>query len=1082
MLKKINFKHLFWENRFLLLFLVFNVIAHWKLLVLDTQLAYGDFFPFPQTAGQSFKNFFYTWYDVGFGLYRQAGNFTYLFLGLFTFILRSPLLAQKVFILLLPLISYLSLENLLKKHVNIRSGLARFIPNIFYAFSPVALGEFTGGSQFSTMLTFSILPAFFSLTLTILKRPSLKLIFLQGLLLGFLFGTNNQTILLYFLCLLLLFFYDLVHTRFKALKRWLILSLTGIIAALINPIALLSSFNILYNTTSGGEARSFVDSASQFLMEIHITYADNTLGAISRMGSVGAFDYKLEHYWSYPFYAVILFVLFTVIRKLVVTKKPERLILVSLLNYLLITFFVFFTVLEWTFPIFRTFPLLFMFRNPSKLIYMSTFFFSVIFAYSLDLLFISKLRLALKYLVVLVILVIQFVYTWPIFTFDRGLAFSRVGYLIPKEYYQAVETLKSLRKVKDNRSTWLPIAHEYTFIKLLWLDRNKLDAQIGMGEFGGAAFEKNVLESVYYAIFRTDQNAALNTLRIAQVDYLVVFKDNYFFEQGNMRPELIEKTFAGVPKVESTDYYDIYDIGTKFSLFYTPNNIYATNIPDSYHALSKIKNEETFAVLQLDALRQQNIEPDIVYIFITDEKSPPLSTNIQWREDWYWKAPANYPKLPGQITPDTDTYSYLMESVRSMAEITEYLTSRQSVSQNEASELLNSYTNTLRIFNLFMTQAAQDQNAADMSNMMIMMYLYADKSYLRLRDSKLVTQEITDQYNNFIQNVKRVQGETCQFDFCYTLRTFADSAFDLEVFDVDGTNMSKSIVIDGREHKFEGYTDPNWMGAGKVFLESGEHNVGLDLDQIQRRYEFDDEGNILYVYNDEAIRYDFTFLYSFSEDVYMDLYNIPEYEYRPTDKYLVWKGYLASTTGSEHCYIKENDRCYRIFVGNLAPNNNYEKVRATFYQDVSTEANAPNHIKNISFKELLDPVLLLWNRQSVPPRQKPEVSFKQINPVKYVVEANNIQADFILVFNQSFNNNWNLKTSEGKIIPPEQHFKANYYANAWLIKKSDSDGRDKITLELSFPPQNSLNISLMVTLVSVSVSLFFIFKKKSQSR
>jgi len=722
-----------------------------------------------------------------------------------------------------------------------------------------------------------------------------------------------------------------------------------------------------------------------------------------------------------------------------------------------------------------------MFRNPSKLVFLSTFFFSVMFSFSLDLFLKARIKNIYKKIIILAIITIQVSYTWPAFVGDRGLAHLREVYSIPPEYHQALDTIKSLRKDPTDRTTWLPIGHEFVSIKLVWLDSSKLNAQIGLAEFGGAVFEKTILESVYYAIFRGDQNAALNALRIAQVDYLIVFKDNYFFDTGNLNPEIIKNTFKGVPIVESNDHHTIYEIGTKHPLIYSPSNIYSSNVADSFHALSKVKDDGAFAMIPLSAVKNLQIEPDLLHLFAFSSNESPLITNTQWRENWYWDMPNVYPKTPGDITADTDTYKYLVDSMESVAEISEFLTSDKSVSNSEISSLQNSYTKSLNIFNLFVSKIPPDKMDANLYSLLVRMYLYADKSYLKLNNANLVNDNITSQFEAFMENVNKFQSESCQFDFCYFLTTYADSVYTVEIFDVDENNADKSVQIDGVDHQFQGYAYNNWINAGNIFFESGGHNIGLNLDQENKYYEFDDENDTLFLYNDDDVKFNFTFLYDFEEDVYIDLYNMPGEGVRHTDKYLVWKGFLASADSNSVCYIKEGDRCYRLFVANLQPNNNYESVRVTFHKDVSTNPEAKNVIKDITLKEQLDPVLLLWHQQEVTPRTRPDVSYTKINPVKYEVNVENIQDDFILVFNQSFNNNWVLQTKDKKEIPAENHFKANYYANAWRVKKADLDGKDSVVLEIVFPPQKSLNLSLAVTVISVSTCLFFIFRKEPKT-
>jgi len=382
---------------------------------------------------------------------------------------------------------------------------------------------------------------------------------------------------------------------------------------------------------------------------------------------------------------------------------------------------------------------------------------------------------------------------------------------------------------------------------------------------------------------------------------------------------------------------------------------------------------------------------------------------------------------------------------------------------------------------LFVSKIPPDKIDGNLQSLLVRMYLYVDKSYLKLSNANLINENISSQYEAFMENVVKFQSEKCRFDFCYFLTTYADNAYTVEIFDVKENDADKSVQIDGKNYQFQGYADSNWVDVGSILFEAGGHNIGLNLDQAESSYEFDDENDTLYLYNDDAVKFNFTFLYDFEEDVYVDLYNMPGEGVRQTDKYLVWKGFLSSVDSNNMCYVKEGEKCYRLFVANLQPNNNYDRVRVTFHKDVSTNPEAKNVIKDVVFKEQLNPVLLLWNPHEVTPRTRPEITYTKINPTKYKVNVENIQDDFILVFNQSFNNNWVLQTKDKKEIPSENHFKANYYANAWYIKKADLGDKESASLEIIFPPQRNLNLSLAVTVISVSTCLFFIIRKEPET-
>jgi len=102
---------------------------------------------------------------------------------------------------------------------------------------------------------------------------------------------------------------------------------------------------------------------------------------------------------------------------------------------------------------------------------------------------------------------------------------------------------------------------------------------------------------------------------------------------------------------------------------------------------------------------------------------------------------------------------------------------------------------------------------------------------------------------------------------------------------------------------------------------------------------------------------------------------------------------------------------------------------------------------------------------------------EKINPTKYKVHIENASEDFMLVFNQSFNTNWILRTKDKERIAEDRHFKVNMFANAWWIRAGDLHGNTNADLELIYYPQRYLYLSLVVTLITTTTALYVILKK-----
>lgn len=94
-----------------------------------------------------------------------------------------------------------------------------------------------------------------------------------------------------------------------------------------------------------------------------------------------------------------------------------------------------------------------------------------------------------------------------------------------------------------------------------------------------------------------------------------------------------------------------------------------------------------------------------------------------------------------------------------------------------------------------------------------------------------------------------------------------------------------------------------------------------------------------------------------------------------------------------------------------------------------------------------------------------DISYQRINPARYIVHVKNT-APFILVFSELFNDAWQASSQENF-----KHFRANFYANGWLIDKT---GEFDIVVE--YLPQNLLEIGEKISVISyIIIALAFIY-------
>ncbi|MFH1459858.1 MAG: hypothetical protein ABIG64_05735 [Candidatus Omnitrophota bacterium] len=144
--------------------------------------------------------------------------------------------------------------------------------------------------------------------------------------------------------------------------------------------------------------------------------------------------------------------------------------------------------------------------------------------------------------------------------------------------------------------------------------------------------------------------------------------------------------------------------------------------------------------------------------------------------------------------------------------------------------------------------------------------------------------------------------------------------------------------------------------------------------------------------------------------------------------------------------------------------------------------------------------------------QEPEIIFKKINPVKYLVNIKGANYPFWLVFSESFHEQWKLYESQVSIHKPEEfneivadyphlhvkesrgeykfsfedvkllfkkplklpHYFANGYANCWRVEPSKLGLNENFTIIIYFWPQLLYYLGLIIFFVAVIACLFYL--------
>ncbi|QQG44099.1 MAG: hypothetical protein HYW86_04535 [Candidatus Roizmanbacteria bacterium] len=137
---------------------------------------------------------------------------------------------------------------------------------------------------------------------------------------------------------------------------------------------------------------------------------------------------------------------------------------------------------------------------------------------------------------------------------------------------------------------------------------------------------------------------------------------------------------------------------------------------------------------------------------------------------------------------------------------------------------------------------------------------------------------------------------------------------------------------------------------------------------------------------------------------------------------------------------------------------------------------------------------------------KSKFEFKRINPVKIRIAAHNVKDSFPIIFSEGFHDEWKaylvktekrtslpagniLETLTGKGIGEDKHFKANGYANSWIINpvelcidtkfcRKNSDGTYDMELIFEFHrPQMLFYTGLIISGITLLISLIYLIRK-----
>ena len=1068
-----------------LIFVILDIIFAREILFSGSSLAYGDFSSFPLTFAQGFDDFVFAWRELTFGIYRQPGLFQSLIQALFLGVFKSEILAQKAFILALPLISFTSFNYLLNKRFENTNKFAKFVAATFYSFSPIFFQEFLGGTQYTTMLSFALFPILYSLTLDFINKPNLARSLILGTIGGLIFSINPPMAIIYAISLIVPLVIDLISIKNVAsvVKKWVWFLLVGIVIIFINPLLFLESFNLVSVTDGTGELTTFAQSFSKFLVDVSYTYTWSTLQTTLRLGNNKSIhDFDLSSLWNNAFYLVVALVFVTSL--IGVFKKKQKTVTAAFFSYLFIVVFIYLTHLNLTDFVFLKLPVLFMFRNPAKLTYLTTFFFSIGLFYALETVFARLNRVYLALALKLAVLGLVFVYLWPLYLGDAGLKLARAGYKIPNHFYEIKEALDSNSKAEFSRNIWYPSDYETTTIKLVWIDRDHIGSLSSFGDFNGNNFSDLYANEISTSIALSDISTLEGLLKYAQIENLVILKNG---QLGENYPSLEVPVFGNFDRVTSTSAYDIYQTSDVLPKFYVPDAVVKTTADETSFAsvFSNLDMNTDYAVL----FEKPSLVSNLQFYSQPGIDSP---KNLLFEKSWSWPSVKTNPASPlyalvrlkerislGLKSSDIqriDTLSWF--SAKRVAEIAKFKLSHEFERQL-LDEFVADQKEIFRLFTKF--DLAGNKGAFDFYHKNI---LFIERAY-KVAEPQFTKEELTEFeriYAAFTEKYMSVTDRSHYFNNDLAFDLLSSGSYDVSVRgSTDLSVRASQNLIDGAPLALSYSDKPNWKQTRSYNLSTGTHSVRFGTSPqaalrnryvlLERTFPFENVS--------ENSSYLLSFNYSVQNfpailDVFVELENGEAYSFHSKKIEQFQDDILCHGTGRA-------GECMRNFQLEMPPIHGMSKVLVLFERSEENKIGQENvTIEDLRLLPILRKELILADRAGLAPNEHLQVSFEKLNPTKYILRIPKSTTDRLVVFNDSFHPDWKIRRADSPdFITEDNHERANAYANSWLLS-SDMLSEEMNTFVVEFVRQRFLDLSLLSTISTLFVvSVYLYFKRRS---
>ncbi len=606
-------------------------------------LSYGDCAPFPVTANQAIEAYASAWQPLSRGVTLPSGilttaleSFTILFCG------GNSVVAQKIFYFASLPLAFIAMYFFLRK-LNVSTS-ASLVASFAYSINPVTIGNFGGGVHtYFYVLFFSPLLAIVLIDIGNGKNL-LRNTIIVSMLLALTISFGTLTSLFYFIPLAV---YAILNPLFKKndlltraslfrikIKSSLIITGT-LLASLILALLLILPYSIFAFSLGSQYLPGQVPAAgvlNSLVETVRSTYASSNLLNILKFGSssLSSLGYLSSSPWTflgfiYPIlaYASLLFQ---------DHKNTAIKVILALYSFVPITL-IWLANLGPGLQIYRLFPMLFAFLNPSGLNMILVFCYAPLIAFTIDKIGMFTQHIYLPrlipkteflqqhyqhfkrsfrrlssfnglFLIIIILLTSAFaIYNWPIDTGDMGFSLSGRPIdqsVIQPSVYHASSWINAQRvQGGDFRTLWLPLDYE-TQLATRWLDPGSLTLPLGIGQYTSLSLVQYI-SYVFSALANNATSQIGSLLAQLNVKYIVV----------NLVPQSYE---TGSPRISDTG-----EGGLPF-LYGSPEGYIA--ILNTQKDLQLVENQTDFLIYQnLEYLPSVTVYSNSFYITPTNSQT-----------------------------------------------------------------------------------------------------------------------------------------------------------------------------------------------------------------------------------------------------------------------------------------------------------------------------------------------------------------------------------------------------------------------------------------------------------------------------